>query len=175
MSTDEFSCSWCISTWKSKLQLRRQACQVLQQKKNLCCVVATKTTPGNWAMQSTICMRVVSYPYAAGLGPATEYLQDQVIRIRFLRAQATTPCKADMSHCNYTRAPCSCRLALHELVSIALHIPGAQCMSCGCNNSVLGAGNGLIQLVNYRRDEFEWRHQGSAGGILNLALQSQAQ
>lgn len=34
-----------------------------------------------------------------------------------------------------------------------------------------GAGNGLIQLVDYEKDEFEWRHQGSAGGILSLAFQ----
>lgn len=33
------------------------------------------------------------------------------------------------------------------------------------------AGNGLIQLLDYARDEFEWRHQGGAGGILSLALQ----
>lgn len=48
-------------------------------------------------------------------------------------------------------------------------------MSCGRHSCVLGSGNGLIQLVDYRRDEFEWRHQGSAGGILNLALQPEAQ
>lgn len=39
----------------------------------------------------------------------------------------------------------------------------------------VGTGNGLIQLVDYSRDEFEWRHQGSAGGILNLAVQPEAQ
>lgn len=38
-----------------------------------------------------------------------------------------------------------------------------------------GVGNGLIQLLDYKRDEFEWRHQGSVGGILSLALQPEAQ
>lgn len=37
------------------------------------------------------------------------------------------------------------------------------------------AGNGLIQLLDYVRDEFEWRHQSRAGGILSLALQPAAQ
>ena len=36
-------------------------------------------------------------------------------------------------------------------------------------------GNGLIQLVDYIRDAFEWRYQGNAGGILNLAMQPCAQ
>ncbi|DBB06686.1 TPA: hypothetical protein ACH3X1_012194 [Trebouxia sp. C0004] len=36
-------------------------------------------------------------------------------------------------------------------------------------------GNGLIQLLDYARDEFEWRHHNNAGGILSLALQSAAE
>ncbi|KAL3139800.1 hypothetical protein ABBQ38_004101 [Trebouxia sp. C0009 RCD-2024] len=45
----------------------------------------------------------------------------------------------------------------------------------GLHDSCLGIGNGLIQLLDYKRDEFEWRYQGSAGGILSLALQPEAQ
>jgi hypothetical protein len=37
------------------------------------------------------------------------------------------------------------------------------------------AGNGLIQLLDYARDEFEWRHHSNAGGILSLALQPAAE
>ena len=37
------------------------------------------------------------------------------------------------------------------------------------------AGNGLIQLLDYARDEFEWRHHSTAGGILSLALQPTAE
>ena len=33
------------------------------------------------------------------------------------------------------------------------------------------AGNGLIQLIDYARDEFEWQCRTNAGGILSLALQ----
>ena len=47
----------------------------------------------------------------------------------------------------------------------------SQCRFALCT----GAGNGLIQLVDYKRDEFEWRHQGGAGGILSLALQPEPQ
>ena len=80
-----------------------------------------------------------------------------------------------MSRSNDTREPTHAGLNLHSLISIATHDPGAQRMSWERHCSVLGTGNGLIQLVDYRRDEFEWRHQGSAGGILNLALQPEAQ
>ena len=48
-------------------------------------------------------------------------------------------------------------------------------MRCGRHCSVHGTGNGLIQLVDFARDEFEWRHHGSAGGILTLAIQPEAQ
>lgn len=118
-------------------------------------------------------MRVVSYPYAVGPGPATGHSRDQV---QFLHAQTTPPCIADMSGSNDTGIPSgSCRLVLHALNSTALHVLGAPCMRCGRHYSVNGTGNGLIQLVDYARDEFEWRHHGSAGGILTLAIQPEAQ
>ena len=56
-----------------------------------------------------------------------------------------------------------------------LQIAGCIDLSHSATLSFHGAGNGLIQLVDYKRDEFEWRHQGGAGGILSLALQPDPQ
>lgn len=59
--------------------------------------------------------------------------------------------------------------SLHESSVISICCwPGDNC------RVVTGSGNGLIQLLDYEKDEFEWRHQASAGGILSLALQPEA-
>ncbi|KAL0031808.1 hypothetical protein WJX79_008498 [Trebouxia sp. C0005] len=49
------------------------------------------------------------------------------------------------------------------------------CWPGDTSRAVTGSGNGLIQLLDYAGDEFEWRHHSQAGGILSLALQPAAE
>ncbi|KAL0056020.1 hypothetical protein WJX82_006755 [Trebouxia sp. C0006] len=68
----------------------------------------------------------------------------------------------------------------HQLTHAVDNLHESSVISICCwpgdnSRAVTGSGNGLVQLLDYARDEFEWRYHSNAGGILSLALQPTAE